>query len=339
MKAVYRSVWMFLFVSTSLFLNAQSYLDFDQSVTNSQYRTVSSDSVTFEYVLSKVGQNAPDYYNNQASIQAKSELQVDKALQGFLDTDFMKYYRHSKFRMEGAVQSFKEMQRQFSAREVADVKIAYNMVADRYNRLLQEIKGDFLDKKKLKNVIAAYPEYYVQGLNGKLKELDAYANQNFYQKVAELTGEEIDGAIPILLILELVNVAGKLTNYFAQVSYNRRKITNDYMNANFIQPNQFTPWDRIQQLRGGQYGGYGGYDDYGGGGYDDYNNGGGYDDFNNGGEFQEEFQDESFDPSFDQNQAEIERAQADQLSNPFLIKKDSTASKNTKGKNKIKHQN
>lgn len=211
------------------------------------------EDVSFETVLRQVGTTVevpPDQYN----VQAKKEIKIEKALLNFMETDFMKYFKHTRLQMEGSVQSFKALEMNYSPKDVTAVRTAYTQVAERYNKLLEEIKLDFLDKQKLKRVISKYPDMYANGINGKLKELDAYASEVFYRKRAEVTGEEIDGAISILLIIEVVNVAAKLTNYLAQMNYNARKVSKEYMDQYFMEPNRFKAWDEIIASGGNTYG-------------------------------------------------------------------------------------
>ena len=197
-----------------------------------------------------------------ASLESKKKLKLDQSLVNLMETEFMKEFEKMRIRAEGAVASFKAVQDDYSPQDVTSVKIAYTKVSNAFNKKLNDIKLDFLDKEKLK-MISKFPDMYSSGISHDMTELRNVYSQNFQVVLQEVTGGDIDGAF-LPLLLGVVEIASKFSNYLAKMKYRKRSITNEYMEENFVEPNKFSLWDDILPSDGLNYGNDGNNGDYDG---------------------------------------------------------------------------
>lgn len=183
-------------------------------------------------------------FEDERAEAARSYTKIDEALQVFLETDFMKKYKEIRLDSESLIYTFKAHSVDFTPEEVAKVKKEYTKIADQFNLLLNDIKKDLMDPKKIK-YIKNYPDMYSASLELRLRELrDDYA-QNFEKSVAEITGNDSYSAIPLAAIISMVKLTVDFTNYLVRAHFESRKIKEEHLNAFLIEPYSFKVWDSI----------------------------------------------------------------------------------------------
>ncbi|NND05790.1 MAG: hypothetical protein HKN87_05375 [Saprospiraceae bacterium] len=190
--------------------------------------------------------------SDEVAIVAMEHKNVDKALYGFLQTDFMHKYRSLKIEAESLAATFKAQALQLPPKDVARVKVAYTRVADDFNRFLVQIKRDFMDRKKLK-VIKTSKELYANSLQYQLRELQDSYSQDFERVVAEVTGSDMYAAIPLASILGLIKLAKDFTEYLIRAHYEARRVKEEHLNQFLIEPYSFRSWFEIEMLEGDIY--------------------------------------------------------------------------------------
>ena len=142
-------------------------------------------------------------FSSQAFAQPNKK--VTPALAAFTNTDFMLKFHDLRIEAESAALGVIQNQNKFESGDYKRLRTSYDQTAQRANKMLNAIKVDFLDKKKLK-MIAQYPEMYTEGLRFKLDDLsDFYAN-NFQQTLADAQVMDEDGSAILLLITELIGL-------------------------------------------------------------------------------------------------------------------------------------
>lgn len=175
---------------------------------------------------------------------ARAATQIDKALRAFLETEFLEKFKEIRLESESMVAAFKAHSGEYTPEDVSKVRKSYVRVADQFNLLLNEIKIDLLDKKKMK-VIRDNPDMYSASLELKLRILqDEYA-QTFEKTIAEVTGSESYSAIPLAAIIGLVKLAGDFIGYIQRSGFENRKIKEEHLNQFLIEPYKFRNWDEI----------------------------------------------------------------------------------------------
>lgn len=177
---------------------------------------------------------------------AQPNKKVGPALSKFLNTEFMVKYRDLRISAESAALNVQSNQGGLQPSEVYRLRSAYDQTASRANQLLENIKQDFLNAKKLKS-IAEFPEMYSDGLRYKLQELADFYSANFQQALADasVSKEDVDGSAILLLVVELIGLTKGLTNYFAEIKREARQYTEAHLQENLVQPYRWRYWDEL----------------------------------------------------------------------------------------------
>ena len=190
--------------------------------------------------------------DDEQSMVAMAHTKVDKALFAFLQTDFMKKYKDLQIEAESLAGAFKTSASQFTPDEVAKVKLAYTKISEEFNRFILDLKGDFMDSKKLR-LIRSNSDMYTNSLQFKINELQRSYSENFERVVAEVTGSDTYAAIPIAAIFSLIKLAKDFTDYLIRASYEARRVKEEHLNIYLVEPYSFKPWIDIEILEAGVF--------------------------------------------------------------------------------------
>ena len=79
-------------------------------------------------------------------------LSVSNAIQKFKTSEFMVRFNDFKTQMETDVRDFIGRQNSYSVKDVRRVQISYDKTAAQFNKIMLEIKQDFMDKEKVKMI-------------------------------------------------------------------------------------------------------------------------------------------------------------------------------------------
>ncbi len=189
---------------------------------------------------------------DEQAVIGQSQKEVDKALYGFLRTEFMLQYKDLKIEAESLAATFKAQANRIPPQDVARVKIAYTRIADQFNRLLVDIKRDFMDRKKMK-LIRTNKEVYANSLQYRLRELQDGYSQDFERVAAEVTGSDMYAAVPLAAIFGLIKLAKDFTEFIIRSNYEARRVKEEHLNQYLLEPYRFRSWFEIEMLEGDIY--------------------------------------------------------------------------------------
>lgn len=180
------------------------------------------------------------------SALAQPNKKVAPALFKFVNTEFMQKYRDLRIQAESDAIRVQSGQAELKPADQFRLRTAYDQTASRANQLLESIKQDFQNQKKLKT-IAEFPDMYSDGLRYKLQELADFYAANFQQALADASvkKEEVDGSVTLILIVELIGLTKGLSNYFAEIKRESRQYTDKYLHENLIQPYRWRYWEEL----------------------------------------------------------------------------------------------
>ncbi len=164
---------------------------------------------------------------------------VGNAIQKFKATDFMVRFSDFKNQMETDVRDFIARQNAYSQKDVRRVQMSYDKTAAKFNQIMLEIKQDFGDKEKIK-MINKFPDMYSNGLKGKIDGLEDFYKANFQQTLSEVT--ESDGSALLLVLVDLIKMAGELSQHFKTLRYDKDFMSDQYLQQNLVQPNKLPTW-------------------------------------------------------------------------------------------------
>ncbi len=194
---------------------------------------------------------------DEQAVVGVAHVKLDKALYGFLQTDFMKEYKSLKIEAESLAATFKAQAARMDPAEVSQVKRAYTHIAEDFNRFIVEVKRDFLDRKKLK-LIRTNKEMYANSLQYKLRELKDVYSQDFERVVADVTGSDMYAAVPLATIFGLIKLAKDFTEFIVRSNYEARRVKEEHLNQYLVEPYRFRSWFEIEMLEGDIYNNFGG---------------------------------------------------------------------------------
>jgi len=179
--------------------------------------------------------------NTQAQ---NSNEKISDALRQFMQTEFMQQYSDLRIQAESEASNLIANASMYEPQDVTRVQIAYDRTAQRFNGLLDKIKGDFLDNQKLK-FITRFPEDYSRGLELDIRELSDFYSQNLQQTLADVTNNQQDGSALLLLLMDLVKFSSTAIQHFSKIKQEARRYTDSYLTTHLVKPNRFKTWNEI----------------------------------------------------------------------------------------------
>jgi hypothetical protein len=183
------------------------------------------------------------------TLSAQPNKKLAPALGKFLNTEFMVKFHDLKLEAESAATKVIASEQKIKPTDFANIRTAYNQTAQRANKILEGIKQDFLDPKKLKS-IEGMPDVYSDGLKLRLMELQDFYSMHFQQTLADATADQVDGSPLLFIITELINLSRGLTAYFTQMQREARIYSEDYLNQHLVKPHRWRYWNEVQAGEG-----------------------------------------------------------------------------------------
>jgi hypothetical protein len=133
--------------------------------------------------------------------------------------------------------------------QIQKVKTGYEKTADRFNQELENMKMDFVNKKKLKYIIE-FPKDYARSLELNFRELAQYYAENFQQPLQDVRQSKEDGGIVIALFLELFKLVPEVINHFNEMKEMAARYDDAYLEKWLVAPFKFLTWTEIQSESG-----------------------------------------------------------------------------------------
>ncbi len=173
----------------------------------------------------------------------KREQKMKEAIDALNTTEFIRKYKEYQGAVESTVGNFKATATDYPTEDVREVQYAFRSTRDNFNKILETIKKDLLDKKT-RNFMKENPDRYTQFVS---QELDlAYKNyqSTVVVKINELTGQEQVGLgiMELKLLLDLVfDVVGVINTIEGELS----KMNDKYLEDNLIGPLRIKEWEKL----------------------------------------------------------------------------------------------
>lgn len=184
-----------------------------------------------------------------AIAQTSTNKQLDPALRKFVQSEIMVKFKDLKREAENSVSSFKSEMNNFKPDQIQKVKSGYDKTADRFNQELENLKMDFLNKKKLKYIIE-FPKDYTRSLELNFRELAQYYAENFQQSLQDVRQSKEDGGIVVALFLELFKLVPEVINHFNEMKEIAARYDEAYLDKWLVTPFKFLTWAEIQAEAG-----------------------------------------------------------------------------------------
>jgi len=158
-------------------------------------------------------------------------------------------FKDLKREAENSVSAFKSEMNNYKPADIQKVKSGYERTADRFNQELENMKMDFMNKKKLKYIVE-FPKDYARSLELNFRELAQFYAENFQQPLQDVRQVKEDGGIVIALFLELFKLVPEVINHFNEMREMSSRYDEAYLDKNLVTPFKFLTWAEIQAEAG-----------------------------------------------------------------------------------------
>ncbi|MCP4437872.1 MAG: hypothetical protein GY810_02930 [Aureispira sp.] len=167
---------------------------------------------------------------------------IDKALEQFMETAFMKEMQKFRDGLETTAKKVKEAsEEELSKAEVAEIKKGYDKCVEKYNGILLEIKSDLLNGKMLKFIVQS-PEKYGKIIKSDLHDLQKVANYEFHGKIMETSMGATYGSVTVVAII--IEIIGLIREAIVWLK-NLKKTTEAVVDKVLIKGFQLKTWDQL----------------------------------------------------------------------------------------------
>jgi len=177
-----------------------------------------------------------------SAIQMSAQNSNYVGLDRLIGSDFFKKFEELKISIKDKVVQIKLEEYKYLDADIENLRNSYNTSAEYYNRILEKIKNDILDKKERKKM-KTYPEAYVKDLEIKLESATEYYTNSFHKKYLDITG--YTGSIPSNLINDIIQYAQTAIEMISAYKKEVKKYDEKLLDKYLIQPYKFKTWDEI----------------------------------------------------------------------------------------------
>ncbi len=177
-------------------------------------------------------------------------VEIDEALMAFKSTDFMQKFDAFRNRAEQAIGTYKaDFQGNVSREDNLRVRKAYQKTAAEFNATLEQVKQDFLNKRKRKS-IKKFPNSYAKSLETDMYHLRDVYERELHTAMTEVTDGQIDGSPLIELLVQLLGLTGTLTETLKGLAKRGKRYKAGYLDEHFVVPHSFKEWEAIDKGSG-----------------------------------------------------------------------------------------
>lgn len=164
-------------------------------------------------------------------------------LNTFLGSDFFTKFEEVRNNVEDKVIQIKLKEHQYDEEDVQILMDSYEASAKYYNRILEGLKYDLLNKRKRKEMIK-FPNGYVANLRDKLDKANEYYANTFEEEYFNITGNT--AAIPVNLLTDIIKYVKVSIDIIKAIKAEVKRFNEDLMNKNLLEPYQFRTWEEIE---------------------------------------------------------------------------------------------
>ena len=173
----------------------------------------------------------------------KRERKMQEAIDSLNTTEFVQKYKQYKEVVEMTISNFKAVSSNYELSDVQEVQYGFKTTASNFNKILETIKKDLLDKKT-REFIKTSPDRYTQFVAQELDLAYKGFQQTVVVKITELTGEQPVGigVMEIKLLLDLVfDVVGVINSIDAELA----RMSDAFVEEKFVAPLRVKTWESL----------------------------------------------------------------------------------------------
>ncbi len=178
-----------------------------------------------------------------AYAQNKRAQKMQGAIDALMTTQFVQKYKEYKEIVESTASGFKPMAANYDQMEVERIKFNYETSRASFDKILQGVKKDLLDKTT-REYIAGNPDRYTQFVASELEMAMNNYQETVVFKINTLTGQQTVGfgILEIKLLLDLVfDVVGVVQSINKELD----RMNEEYLDENFTNILKIKSWDEL----------------------------------------------------------------------------------------------
>ncbi|MCB0518270.1 MAG: hypothetical protein H6577_20735 [Lewinellaceae bacterium] len=175
--------------------------------------------------------------------QNKREQKMQAAIDALMTTQFVQKYKEYKDIVEVTAGDFKPISTGYDAAEVGRIKFNYETSRAAFDKILDGVKKDLLDKST-REYIANSPDRYTQFVASELEMAMNNYQETVVYKINMLTGNQTVGfgIMEIKLLLDLVfDVVGVIQSINKELD----RMSEEYLDQHFTSVLRIKSWDEL----------------------------------------------------------------------------------------------
>lgn len=166
-----------------------------------------------------------------------------KGLNQLLNTDFFEKFDDLKNEIEDKAIQIKLVEYKYEEGELETLIDSYNASVKYYNKILEDMKNDLLNRKERKKMLA-YPDAYAANLGVKLEKAEEFYANTFQEEYFNITGNT--ATIPWGLIGEIIKYSQVAVEIMKTVKAEIKRYNETLLDTHLIEPHRFRTWDEIE---------------------------------------------------------------------------------------------
>ncbi len=178
-----------------------------------------------------------------AEAQNKREAKMQAAIDALMTTQFVQKYKEYKDIVEVTAGDFKAVSANYDQAEVGRIKFNYESSRASFDKILNGVKKDLLDKTT-REYIAGNPDRYTQFVASELEMAMNNYQESVVFKINTLTGNQTVGfgIMELKLLLDLVfDVVGVINSINKELD----RMSEEYLDQHFTQVLKIKTWDEL----------------------------------------------------------------------------------------------
>jgi Cu/Ag efflux protein CusF len=178
-----------------------------------------------------------------ASVVAQSRaVKWQRTIDGLEKSEFIQAFTKAKSSIEKQMTDFNGKKATLKAEDVEEVKKGYEASMVKFDKLLDDLKKDFLDKEA-RIIMTRSPDRFTKYYNSELEEAVRFYNNQCLSKADALVNAS-QGAFGLAEIQLILGLGKEVFDLINQYKDNMTKMSSEYFENHLIKNLRLKKWDQ-----------------------------------------------------------------------------------------------
>ncbi len=174
--------------------------------------------------------------------QSKQELKWQQTIDGLEKAEFIQSFTKAKESIEKQMTEFHRHKASLKAADVEEVKKGYEASVINFDKLLDDLKKDFLSKDTRK-IMAQSPDRFTKYYNAELEESVRFYNNQCLSKADALVNAS-EGAFGLAEIQFLIGLGKEIYSLIEKNQERMAKMSSAYFEDHFVRKLRLKKWEQ-----------------------------------------------------------------------------------------------